>query len=180
MLCTSAPSFAAEKIDLGFAGGNSCTGNYLDISAKEIPLQVSAFGLHLAPGRHNIQVYSKTNSYVGSETFANHWRLLSERAVVSTGQNKQTRIEVKQFTVNPHSTTGLLIRSDHTLMYSNADGSNQSSGNKDLSTYSGDASCGEAFVGVVADRVFNGVIYYNESDCYDSHTEQGKGFRFCL
>jgi hypothetical protein len=105
-------------------------------------------------------------SYVGAQTYADSWEKLASKQVRSNGYDRLTRFDMSDFTVAAHQTTGLMVVSSHSLFYSNSLDTDAYVENNDIAIYANDAVCGEAFANSIADRVFNGAIYYNESICF--------------
>ncbi|RBP52850.1 hypothetical protein [Arenicella xantha] len=157
---------AAERILLSNQGGNSCTGNYLDITAKAKPITVNALGLSLSPGTHRLRIFTKQGSYLGSELRSESWRKVSDFSIQSQGFDKFTRLDLSDFIVDSFETTGLMVVSSNTLFYSNSEDSEAYLENSDLAVYANDAVCGEPFSGSIPNRVLNGVVFYNEGFCF--------------
>ena len=154
------------------SAGNSCNGNYLDISAKQQPVRLSALGLHLSPGSHRLKVYTKDGSYRGAELDAGLWQMHGEYQVESKGHGKLTRVALRELKIDPLETKGVMIVSTHTLFYSNADQVESYRENADLSVYAADSICGEAFNDILHERVWNGALFYNEAElCFPVATE---------
>lgn len=154
----------ANKFTHQMSAGNSCNGNYLDVTAKQQPVTLSALGLHLSPGTHQLKLYTKDGSYQGAERDAGSWQLQGTYRVESKGYGTLTRVALKELRIAPLETKGIMMISTHTLFYSNADAVEPYRENAELSVYAADAVCGEPFNGVLRDRVWNGALFYNESE----------------
>ena len=180
LMCVQVTAVQADSFELPSEAGNACTGNYLDITAKGEALSISQLGLLLAPGKHRIRIYTKIGSYVGSELVQGHWHLRLDKRIRSKGEAEYTNVSLPEILVPAGDTIGMMIVSDNTVFYSNADGANEFQENKDLKVFSRDAVCGEAFDKTIADRVWNGKIVYNDDFCFHLKASNNNLLYLCL
>ncbi len=89
-LCFSSTS-SAGLITTTFAGGNGHAGNMFDVTVFTNPLTVTGLDLNLNSGTFDVEVYTKSGTYVGSETATGDWTLRStNNGIVSSGENLAT------------------------------------------------------------------------------------------
>jgi hypothetical protein len=137
------------------AGGNSCTGgNMFNIVTGVGPITITSFDVvPESSGVQSVNVYYRTGTYVGNETNSGAWTLLGTYSI-----NGVSRVPINMPVANlsllASTTYGIYINfnaayTNLTTSYSNAD----------LTINTGAGLCGQ-FSGLVNDRTFNGVVYY--------------------
>jgi hypothetical protein len=110
-----------------------------------------------------VKVYVTPDTYLGKETNAQAWTLVSQGSEIGDLPNLPTRVDVADFSLPPGN-YGLAVYVDQVPLYTTTgNGANQSFANADLSLRAG-ATTSQLFGGqVFAPRVFNGTIYYDST-----------------
>ncbi len=154
----ASPSQAAS-ITTTFAGGNGFSGNMFDVTTFSNDLVVESLEINASTGGDFFDVYTKSGTYVGSETNPADWTLVSSTFLnlVSPG-GTPTFVDVNDFILPGNSTTGLYVT------FRNVSGVNYTNG---ANTYSNadlrlDLGVGKApnFGSTFRPRTWNGTINY--------------------
>lgn len=172
---------------------NSSQGIFLDISAKDKDIIVTAIDFFATNSDGDYQIYTKRGSYIGFEADATPWTAGPIRSI----SNPDTEL-------NNYSTTNVIIRAGQTVGF--LLGADQSDGgfnevlnisesafvetkNSDIAISSGAGvqilgSVGSAFDGALLsqNRSFVGTIVYkiDEQSCYVTVAKNGNVVNFCL
>lgn len=151
------------ELSTAFNRNNSHNGNMFDVVTLGGALTVTGFNLNLDAGVNNIAVYEKSGSWVGSESNAAAWTLVSSGTVNGMGINQATYFDVQDFVLNGSATSALYITSTDTnrsLQYTNGTAIGAiAAANADLKILQGSGNA-YAFGAVFSPRVWNGTIIY--------------------
>lgn len=153
----------AASITTTFSSDNGASGNMFDITTFENSLTVNSLELNLETfgGLHNINVYTKSGTYVGYENNATPWLLVSQLfGVSSSGQDSPTIVDVADFTLLANSVTGFFVTTVNTSGMSYTNGNNTFA-NSDLRLDLGVGRGTGLFAGrTFSPRTWNGTINY--------------------
>ena len=165
-------SAQAGMISTTFAGGNEHQGNMFDIEAFGNSLVVTGLTIHKqTTNTSTLEVYIKTGTYVGSESNAGDWTLVSSNSVTgaagsdgSLTHGVGTFVDVTDFSLSANSITGIYVTfndplnaSSNRMNYTN--GSNVYS-NADLELSLG-VGKSYPFDSTFSPRTWNGIIHYD-------------------
>ena len=167
------PSQAAS-ITTTFSSNNEQAGNMFDVTTFGRSLTVTGLNINAMqlndPSNGVIDVYTKSGTYVGSETNPAAWNLVSATSLASANPtDTPTFVDVTDFTLPANTTTGLYVlfqgqpnsafvpgSKTNILAYTN--GSNTYS-NADISLSLGTGNRG-TFGTSFSSRTWDGTIYY--------------------
>lgn len=170
------PLVAQGSLTTTFAGGNSGTTtwtNQLDITVlNPAGVTITAFDVNCentraggvgSPFSLDVYVTPVGGTYVGNETNAAVWTLVSTGNSVSGPLGTPTNVDVQDF-VLPPGVYGMALHYQGTAMaYTNGNGSNQSYANADIQLDLGSSTTGLFGSPVYNPRVWNGTVYYTAS-----------------
>lgn len=148
------------------SGNNGSPGGavYFDITVGPADIDIDAIDINTADtGAFTMDVYTKTGTYVGSETNQSAWTLSSTATGTSAGQNNPSNaVLATPITLSANTTYGmaLVLDANHSHYYTNGTGSNQNFSNDDLALALGAASNTPFSGAVFSPRIFNGTIHY--------------------
>jgi hypothetical protein len=157
-------------LNTGFAGGNRSFGNFFDLNAIT-DVTVQSFDINSENGagvNMELEIYAKSGTWVGNETNAAAWTLLTTTTVTTNATNTATPLnltlnyvmgagETHAFYIRPTDPTGV-----GGLEYTNGTGvGNVWASDANIEFLEGGAK--ESFTGgsLFQPRVFNGNIHYN-------------------
>ncbi len=153
----------ADIISTGFAGGNGQSGNMFDVNVLTVSgIEISQFDLNLDLGSWDLMLYTKSGTYVGSETTPSDWTLHETTlGLTSAGENQPTAWDISDLTLGPgiHSFY-VNVANGTALNYTNgtAEG-NLAASNADIEIFEGIGNQAN-FGGQFSPRVWNGNIIY--------------------
>jgi Secretion system C-terminal sorting domain len=136
-------------------------GNMFDITAHDKDLVINAIDVHgsSASGPSAVKVYYRKGSYVGHNLSNAGWLLHDSIGVSFYGGGTATYVDFnKDFVIPKGETYGIFVSLGTGVRYTNATPSNQLIVGEDM-TFSGGHG-GEYFNLSIADRIWNGRIYY--------------------
>lgn len=146
-------------------GGTGGYGNMFDIQAKAATIEVMALSVRfrdLGTGGNSdrpYKVYYRTNSFIGNATTSSGWILHDSGTInVPNTTTVPTYIDIPNFFVPAGQVYGVYVVYDNQY----ASGANIYA-NSDLEVKTGSTLCGGEFAGEIADRSFEGVVYYQIS-----------------
>lgn len=139
--------------------GASSGGNMFDITTFGNALNVTSLEVNVdTTGTFNLDVYTKSGTYVGSQTNSGAWTLVSSATgITGQGQDNRTFVDIPDFTLAANSVTGIYVATNTTIRYTS--GANTFS-NGDLQLDLG-AGIGGLFGNVFTPRTWNGTITYD-------------------
>jgi hypothetical protein len=155
----------ASSLTTLFATNNSYAGNTFDLQSS-VPLQITGFDVNLSAsgGTHTVAVYYRTGTANGAESSAAGWSLLGkDTAVVSSGTNSPSTVNVGGLTLNPGTIYGFYVDVESypsaSMLYTNGGPAVFSNGDLSLTTYHGKGN--PAFSGgTFFPRQWNGTVHY--------------------
>ncbi|QNJ98286.1 HYR domain-containing protein [Constantimarinum furrinae] len=157
-------------LNTGFAGGNRSFGNFFDINALN-DATVQSFDINSENGAGinlELEIYAKSGTWVGNETNAAAWTLLTTTTVTTNAVNTPTPLnltlnyvmaagETHAFYIRPTDPTGV-----GGLEYTNGTGvGNVWASDANIEFLEGGAKDSFTAGGLFQPRVFNGNIHYN-------------------
>lgn len=145
-----------------FASNNGQSGNMFDVVNLVGDLTVTGFDLNLDDGTFDIEIYSKSGSYLGFETDASAWSLIDTGSVTSAGIDLATFFDVSDFLLSGLSTTSLYITTTGSTAMNYTNGSSAGSvyaDNGELQILEG-VGKSAGFGSTFSPRIWNGSIYY--------------------
>jgi hypothetical protein len=156
---------SGDVITTTFASNNRQSGNMFNTNIVWLPgLRIEQFALNLLPGTWNVEVYTRSGSYVGNETNPAAWTLRDSLAgLVSAGTNQPTLWNVNDFDIGPGVNAFYMRVANGTAM-------NYTNGTSEGALYTSDANI-QIFQGTgnagffgqqFRPRVWNGSIYYSQ------------------
>ena len=154
---------ATDSLTTFFNSNNGCAGNMFDV-IPALSTTVTGFAVNLdaIDPTERVYVFYKTGSYVGSETTPAAWTLLDSADVVPQGTDIPTFVPIGGLPLTAGQTYGMYVLVGSTnLNYTN--GSSTTS-NGALTIVSGNGSC-TPFASPIADRQWNGTIFYTVDPC---------------
>ncbi len=154
-----------------FASNNGQSGNMFDVVTMDAALTVTGFDLNLNAGTWDIEIYSKSGTWVGSNNDPSAWTLIDSGSVSSSG-NTPSFFDVADFILNAAGTTALYITgiSTSTMRYTNGTGvGNIAASNADLQILEG-AGVAYPFSTTFMPRIWNGSIHYEVSSVPEPST----------
>lgn len=159
----------AALITTTFSSNNEFEGNMFDVTTFGNALLVTGLDVNVhTTERFNIDVYTKSGTYVGSETTPGNWTLTASGTGTGAGRDNPSFVDITDFLLPASSLTGMYVTVSpavgfgaHVLMrYTN--GSNTYS-NADLQLDLG-VGVGGLFGhngNIFSPRTWNGTIYYD-------------------
>lgn len=152
-----AGSVTAETLSTDFnTNDDGNNGVFFNITAKSQDVYISGFDLNMeADGV--VSTYYKIGSHVGSEIFSGDWTYIGDTN--TTVAAPITPIRFGGFTIPAGTTYGFYLFSTSNLRYSNANGSNESFSNQDISIF-GNRASSTLFSGVT-NNVWSGSVHYS-------------------
>ena len=167
LLLIASTASAQLSITTTLAGGNGAAGNMFDIRAVE-RLQIVGFDVNLDAGTWDLEVYTRNGggSFVGSETTASNWTLLSTYVgVLSAGPNVATELP-RDLDVEIAAGTqrGFYVTASNavgsTMNYTNGDGiGTVEASNAFIEVLEGVGKT-YPFGSTFSNRIFNSNVYY--------------------
>jgi len=164
LVATTLP-LAAASITTTFADNNRFTGNMFNLTTLGSSITVNGLDVNVDSGAVTIDVYIKTGTYVGFDTNAAAWTLVSTTVVTGKGAGSQTAVNVTPFTLAANTLYGVYVTTtnpnDSTPFMYYTNGSNTySNSNLTLSTGEG---LGGLFgsISVEPGRTWDGTIDYS-------------------
>ena len=155
-------SVQAASITTTFAGGNGQPdGNMFDVTTFTNSLTVTALDVHFATTTaFNLNVYTKSGTYVGSQTNSGAWTLAATGSATGAGSGTPTFVDITDFVLPANSLTGFYVDLDvDGIIYT--DGFNTFS-NADIQLDLGAGILGDfGSINVFSPRTWNGTIYYD-------------------
>jgi hypothetical protein len=161
-------SAQAASLTTTFAGGSgfnspASSGNMFDLTTLSNALNITSLDVStLNTGALTVNVYTKTGTYVGSETNSGVWSKVATGSTTATTSDNGsvTTVDISDFLLNPNTTYGMYVELIGTGVNFTS-GANTYS-NSDLSITTG-SGIGGAFgsTAVLTPRTWNGTINYN-------------------
>lgn len=141
-----------------FADNNGTNPNMFDITTNANSIIVTRFDTNTsATTAVTYEIYIKTGSYVGFETNSAAWTLHDTVVTTGAGTGNPTPVPLNNNLLIPGSSTmGIYMATTSPSRYTT--GANVYS-NQDLTITTG-AAVGYTFSGSIADRTWNGTVYY--------------------
>ncbi len=168
-IAQSAGPLHAATLTTEFNANNGESGNLFDVVVLGNALTVTAFDLNLSTGPYTIEIYTRSGTWVGHDTSSAGWTLVDSIAnVTGNGLNVPTFVDVNDFTLPGHSTTGLYVTttapSSLAMNYTSGSGAlgDIVAQNADLQILEGAGIIypfGQDFI----PRIWNGTIVYNQA-----------------
>ena len=148
-----------------FTDNNAFAGNMFDIEPKA-DIRLNGFDIHLRdPGEMAVDVWYRTDSYVGNESDSAGWIFLGRDSLSdSAGEGRPSRISVKSVDLSEGQTYGFYISlgsypDPGSMLYTN--GSNTYE-NSHMILTTGVGKGNGSFTGATfADRTWNGTVHYS-------------------
>ena len=128
-------------------------------------LTITGFDLNLDLGTFNVEIYSKTGSYLGFETDASAWSLIDSGSITSSGTDQASFFDVSDFLLNGFSSTSLYITLSDATDMNYLNGTNAGAvyvDNGDIQILEG-VGVSYAFDRIFNPRVWSGNIYYESA-----------------
>lgn len=145
-----------------FASNNGQDGNMFDVNVlNSNALDVSRLDLNLDVGNHTVELYTRSGTWVGNNTSALGWTLISSQVVASAAQDTPTPFNVS-FQLPGASTTAFYVTttSGFAMNYTNGTGiGNVVASNADMEILEG-SGVQYAFSTNIGNRIWNGSIHY--------------------
>lgn len=154
-----------------FVSNNDLSGSMFDVVNLVGNLNVTGFDLNLDDGTWDIEIYKKSGTWDGFALDASAWDLVDTGSVISAGIDMASFFDVADFQLDAASITGLYITTTSSagaMNYTNGTGvGNVAAENGDIQILEG-AGLQYPFGGIFGDifspRIWNGSIYYNNSN----------------
>ncbi len=155
-----------RRLATTFDGGSGQDGIMFDVLPKD-NLTIKGFDLHLFEiSETNVRIYTKEQSFSGSENRPEEWTLVVNQNVTGKGSNVATKVAVDEETVLHLAKERLqafyiVVGNGTRLRYTQGSGTgNSASSNENLVIFEGVGVASE-FGSIFPDRIWNGALYYD-------------------
>lgn len=169
-ICAATAQLAtAGSLTTTFATNNGFAGNMFDVVGLLGDLTITGLDVNLdnLGASANLDVYTRTGTFVGNTGSSAGWTLVSSTSVTSAGADNPTFVDVSDFVIpGGNETTGFYVfLSDYpnaSMLYTNGVGvGTVVASNSDLQILDGVGTSDILFPGFVfTPRTWNGTIYY--------------------
>ena len=157
----------AAPVETTFAGGNGLNGNMFDVETAS-DVRITGFDINVpvqpdgAPP-HNVLVYYREGTYVGSEQTAGAWTLLGGTSVISAGDGAPTPVPLAlDLFVPAGDTVSFYVTTSGTSMrYTNGTNVGDVAASDGVVTLYEGSGNADSFGNFFAPRVFNGNLHYD-------------------
>ena len=156
---------ASATLTTTFSDNNGFAGNMLDLNVLVTTgITLESLELNLDAGSWDLDLYSKSGAYAGSETNAGDWTLRSSvTGLTSAGAGLATAWDIADFVLSGDATSALYI------VVTNGSGLNYTNGSAEGAVFASNADLeilegigtGAPFTSNFRPRVWNGTIEYS-------------------
>ncbi len=154
---------SAGVISTGFGGSTQCVtcGNFFDVTTFGNALLIQSLEVNISAIPTDVSVYIKSGTYVGFETNAAAWTLVSGPTnVAGLGQGNATFVDINDFTLDANTTSAFYVmQGPGSSVYYDTGASSFS--NADLRLDLGKSSVSPFSNPVYDPRTWNGTINYS-------------------